>query len=382
MANDFADSILSGVEGGIGLAQKVEQIQEQRRKVEEDKKDLALKRSDHVMNSIYKAMLMPAGMRKEALDRAVANSEMLKVPVNPMLVKMVDTPEYRTPFLQAAAGIAGLPPDERGQVMVGVMAQFAKPDLSDFGDNLIKLNEAISKRTMATQKAAPKEAIPIGTDKVILLTEMGQIPRRIEDLKKTIETNKEKFGFAKGRIGVANPNDTTAQLVNAQIRDLRQSIGRAKEGGVLRKEDEEKYAEILSQLSDNPKVALGKLDLISRDMALTYNDTINNLKVTGYNTQAFAPVKNVNTKIALHKDGKSEVAATGAAPAQGMSGAPQLTPEQQKRAATLNLKPGTPEFQARYEAYKKKQAGTAQAQAPAAPAAGLDIEAIPPTGGQ
>jgi len=55
----------------------------------------------------------------------------------------------------------------------------------------------------------------------------------------------------------------------SQIDTVRQTVGKALEGGVLRKEDEEKYKKILPTMSDPKKVAQNKLKqlraMLSRD---------------------------------------------------------------------------------------------------------------------
>ena len=51
--------------------------------------------------------------------------------------------------------------------------------------------------------------------------------------------------------------------LQAEIDLARQTIGKALEGGVLRKEDEEKYRNILATITDQPEVALAKLDQLN-----------------------------------------------------------------------------------------------------------------------
>lgn len=66
------------------------------------------------------------------------------------------------------------------------------------------------------------------------------------------------------------PWQTEAKKVRAKLDLTRQNVGKALEGGVLRKEDEEKYKQILATMFDTPDLAESKIaDLktrISRDM--------------------------------------------------------------------------------------------------------------------
>jgi len=57
-----------------------------------------------------------------------------------------------------------------------------------------------------------------------------------------------------------NPYDIDAVSLQSEIDRVRQVVGKALEGGVLRKEDEEKYKKILPTMTDSKQVALNKLD--------------------------------------------------------------------------------------------------------------------------
>jgi hypothetical protein len=66
------------------------------------------------------------------------------------------------------------------------------------------------------------------------------------------------------------------------VRTARQTIGKLKEGGVLRAEDEVKYAKMLPELTDTPEVARNKIQLVMREMAQKQNDAIAALEAAGY----------------------------------------------------------------------------------------------------
>ncbi len=69
-----------------------------------------------------------------------------------------------------------------------------------------------------------------------------------------------------GRLRSANPFDTQAKTLKANVARVKQVIGKALEGGVLRKEDEIKYAAILPTLSDTDEVAQNKINAIMGDL--------------------------------------------------------------------------------------------------------------------
>jgi hypothetical protein len=62
-----------------------------------------------------------------------------------------------------------------------------------------------------------------------------------------------------GKVRSLNPLDTNAQNLQASIATAKQIVGKALEGGVLRKEDEAKYAKILPTMNDTDAVAQHKI---------------------------------------------------------------------------------------------------------------------------
>ena len=125
-------------------------------------------------------------------------------------------------------------------------------------------------------------------DKVISLSEASTIPKVMDDLKASLSSGSSMFGPAGGRINSLNPYNTDAQTLDAQFRTGSQIFGRYMEGGVLRKEDEEKYRKMFPQLSDSPDVAANKLALAERIFARRYASDVESLKASGYNSSGLA----------------------------------------------------------------------------------------------
>lgn len=146
----------------------------------------------------------------------------------------------------------------------------------------------------ATQRAkGPGGGRPLGPDKIIQLSEATAIPNTINDLRGIINANKEKFGPVEGRIRSMNPYDETAQAINAAVFNAKQTIGKLKEGGVLRAEDERKYEKMLPMLSDTPASALNKLDLLERELTGKYNQSYESLQKSGYDVTGLPSQFNV-----------------------------------------------------------------------------------------
>jgi hypothetical protein len=87
-------------------------------------------------------------------------------------------------------------------------------------------------------------------------------------LRSTIEKNLQYVGPIAG-FQKLNPY-SKARQVQAEVDRVKQQVGKALEGGVLRKEDEDKYKKILATLNDTPETALSKIDglitAINRDI--------------------------------------------------------------------------------------------------------------------
>lgn len=89
--------------------------------------------------------------------------------------------------------------------------------------------------------------------------------KSLQDLRQTLVDNEKYIGPLSG-LSVLNPW-SPARQAQARIDAVKQRVGRALEGGVLRKEDEEKYKRILATLYDTPETAIFKVDGLIRDIS-------------------------------------------------------------------------------------------------------------------
>lgn len=88
----------------------------------------------------------------------------------------------------------------------------------------------------------------------------------VDKLKVAIEEN-NLTGPIKGVLGKF-PYATESQSLQARLDRVRQVVGKALEGGVLRKEDEEKYKKILPTMMDTEEVAIFKLEQLQQKLNL------------------------------------------------------------------------------------------------------------------
>lgn len=120
-----------------------------------------------------------------------------------------------------------------------------------------------------------------------LLSEGNQLSFVLDPLYNILETKKDLFGPVTGRIGQSNPYNTAAQTIDDDLRRAAQTIGKYMEGGVLRKEDEEKYRRMLPQLTDTPDVARNKLEGVTDLLKQKQLDYIDSYARAGYDVSNF-----------------------------------------------------------------------------------------------
>jgi hypothetical protein len=116
---------------------------------------------------------------------------------------------------------------------------------------------------------------PLTSGQIDKLSDNGAVIGSLQDLRKTLQENEQFIGPIAG-FAAYNPY-SDAKKAEAKINLVRQRVGKVLEGGVLRKEDEEKYKLILATLRDNPELAIAKVDgiisTIERDMQI-YRDQL------------------------------------------------------------------------------------------------------------
>lgn len=126
---------------------------------------------------------------------------------------------------------------------------------------------------------------------------IAELKTSLNDLQtlRTELSGADAVGVA-SRAGAMLPNAVTeltgwgesAKQRQAVIDRVKQVIGKALEGGVLRKEDEMKYAKILPTIGDPPAVAKSKLDGLERALTQRLGVTMSALEDAGYDTSKFS----------------------------------------------------------------------------------------------
>lgn len=91
------------------------------------------------------------------------------------------------------------------------------------------------------------------------------------------------FGPLEGPIRGMIPWDKTGQKAKSTITLIKQIIGKGLEGGVLRKEDEYKYENILPKLGDTEDTVNTKIELLQQTLNNKYNTLVSTYEAGGYN---------------------------------------------------------------------------------------------------
>lgn len=186
---------------------------------------------------------------------------------------------------------------------------FAKPDATKnepktaTGYTVEQHLEALSKATAAGDTAAVKQikaqlaieqsfqkagagkgkAIP--ASQAVPLSDYDAAISVMDEVDSELKNNSNVFSPIKGRLSALNPYDTQAQTTQAIVNRAAQVVGKALEGGVLRKEDEEKYRKQLPQITDTLAVAKGKAEKIKQMLIKNRKQKVDALKKAGYNPE-------------------------------------------------------------------------------------------------
>jgi len=135
------------------------------------------------------------------------------------------------------------------------------------------------------EKTNAGRPLPVGA--TTTLSEGFQIPLVTKSLDDLIKNKADLFGPIGGRLQTLNPWNKESQTAQADLKRAAQVIGKYMEGGVLRKEDEEKYREMLPNLSDTVDVAEDKLNKVRILLADKSNQYISDYESAGFDVSGF-----------------------------------------------------------------------------------------------
>lgn len=193
-----------------------------------------------------------------------------------------DGPEVRRLLnLKGQLNAAGRAPESAtAEPLVAVMGPNGEPVL-------VKRSAAEGQRPASTRE----QGRPVTSGDAGRLAELDTSLSDLDVLAKTLGTT-----GAASKVGASMPNWVTeatgwgadAKSRQGTIDRVKQVIGKALEGGVLRKEDEIKYEKILPTIGDPPAVAKTKLEGLAVALKKRKQTTMDALADAGYDTSRFA----------------------------------------------------------------------------------------------
>ena len=175
-------------------------------------------------------------------------------------------------------------PTGDGGALVAIVGPDGKPVL-------VPRSQAVGKTPASTRDSGGGRGVTSGD-----AGRIADFDTSIDDvdvLRKTVSVNKATG--TRAAIGAALPNAVTeytgwgaeAKDKQAVIDRVKQVIGKALEGGVLRKEDEYKYTKILPTISDPTSLVVSKLAGLEQAIKLRKERLLDSLDDAGYNTESY-----------------------------------------------------------------------------------------------
>lgn len=180
--------------------------------------------------------------------------------------------------------------------------QGRKGELSKTAEQAAKDQLMLQALLLKSGQKPPKDLSPHTVEK---LSDAQTALDSASGLKNVIELNKDLMGPA----GAAKATGLVSGLAQAVGSDygnperelqskfdlVRQRVGKLLEGGVLRKEDEEKYRKILPTIGDDPKTAMEKAATLENMLKVDLQRHAQNLAKAGYNMSNFGDITSSGT---------------------------------------------------------------------------------------
>jgi len=284
---DIAQSIL-----GIGLAipKAIQDRRESRSKIQTDKDVAEGRKLEQAIGIATKT--------RPITGSEVADPVLAKAGLAGRIARRPDIDPLKQAKIQDLAPVSQFP--ELQNALSGIDPSLAKiPNLTVGQASRMLLDRAASASDPKAQLAAKLTSLSIKEKErkledrpkelsqatIRVLDEGNAIPNQLDSIEDTIEQNIEMFGPVGGRIRQLNVYDPAAQTVDAKMRATSQAFGRFMEGGVLRKEDEEKYRRMFPNLGDLPETAKGKLQVIRDLLQQKQKSMLESFKAQGFDVQ-------------------------------------------------------------------------------------------------
>jgi len=179
---------------------------------------------------------------------------------------------YKSQGMEAPSGSAVTTPEDDGTNAI-VKAIIKNPSLYDRVSSGVR-----DKVTPLLAQKGFEFPNPLNSADIGRISDYDTSLTVLEDLEKELKNKGSQMGPLAGRLGGMNPYNTEAQDIQASVNVTKQIVGKALEGGVLRAEDEAKYARILPTLNDTPEVAAIKIAKLRRLLSVARSKYVKNIR--------------------------------------------------------------------------------------------------------
>lgn len=242
---------------------------------------------DQLMNQLERKSVQGIGDQRKSIEQlqkykdAILNSGGGQMDLTP-LMKLADT----WTGSRLAQGYQA--PEGAGQKLnraMGVEQQIANQQGKIADDEIGLLRTQLMGEAAKARVNKGKELTPPA---ILKVNEGNAIPGLLSEVAKTIDANQDYFGYKAGLANTelgrfAMPKDyEKSKTIDSQMRASSQAFGKYMEGGVLRKEDEEKYRKMFPQITDTPQVAKNKLAVVQNMLVQKQQSDLNALQAQGY----------------------------------------------------------------------------------------------------
>lgn len=223
----LGDNALSGFTQGMALAQHAEQVRMQREQLEEQKKELAEKRSRLLLSDLNQAMILPKSARKARIDMINRKAQMLGVPPIPAdVIALANDESYHNDLLSGLNHILGSP----GEEQVQALSMFFGGDAASLAKTVTHFGEVQAKQAAAGASVFYKNANLDNKRKNTGIREDNQTSAAVDRVvnDSIIKTQTQQISLTDRGISILQRPGLTNQEFNDVAQELTNAIAGAK----------------------------------------------------------------------------------------------------------------------------------------------------------
>jgi hypothetical protein len=137
-----------------------------------------------------------------------------------------------------------------------------------------------------TKESKKQELKPAAIEKI---TDYENSIDAVNNLEEVVKANKDKFGRYQGTKSQLKAwlGYKDESFVQSQLEKVKQVVGKAIEGGVLRAEDTAKYNKIIGTLEKNPDSIIDAMKELKKDLVKYRGNFLNNLSRSNFDIENY-----------------------------------------------------------------------------------------------